>query len=227
MNPYGCDVNGLATLGSCESATGTPKSLKPNGGIIKSVTLAGAFVPQLWATGGKVLSMDEVKDMYSHDFREMADLGVNTVQIPVPCHTFHENGEVASTVVHLLDKAEEAGLSAIIVLVAPKVEDEVITDEMIDNHVKAAATFASESSAVIALQLPKPSPSLLGAVRSADAKLPVLIPTNKGQLKNLSFPPDSYIFAALDVGTITSVADIASSDSKADRMKMFYRELFV
>ena len=32
------------------------------------------------------------------------------------------------------------------------------------------------------------------------------------------------VFAALDVGAATSIADIASSDSEGDRMKMFYRE---
>ena len=54
----------------------------------------------------------------------------------------------------------------------------------------------------------------------------MLVPTNKGQLSNLSFPPDSRVFAALDVGQATSIADIASSDSESDRMKMFYRELY-
>ena len=67
------------------------KSLLPDGGIVKAVTLAGAFVPQTWATEGRILSMEEVKDFYgSNDFREMADLGVNTIQIPVPCDTFYE-----------------------------------------------------------------------------------------------------------------------------------------
>lgn len=222
-NPFGCDVNGLATLGNCESSTSTAKSLRPDGDIVKAVTLAGAFIPQPWATGGKVLSMDEVKDFYSsRDFREMADLGVNTVQIPVPCEAFYVNGEVASTVTKLLAKAERAGLSAILVLVESDVEG--ITAEMIDNHIKSAAAFASESSNVIALQLPTATPSLLGAVRGEDDKLPVLVPTDKGHLNQLSFPPDSYLFAALDVSASSSVADVASSDSVGDRMKMFYHE---
>ena len=225
LNPFACDVNGLATLGNCDESSGKAKSLRPDGDIVKAVTLAGAFVPQTWATGGKILSMDEVKDYYSgKDFRDMADLGVNTVQIPVPCDAFYENGEVADTVTHLLGKAEKAGLSAIIVLVAPDEEMEGVADDTIDEHIRAAAKFASGSSAVIALQLPSPSSSLLSAVRSKSSKLAVLVPTNKGQLGSLSFPPDSNVFAALDVGAATSIADIASSDSEGDRMKMFYRE---
>ena len=225
VNPYGCDVNGLATLSNCKSATDTAKSLRPDGDIVKAVTLAGAFVPHTWATNGKVLSMEEVKDFYpSKDFRQMADLGVNTVQIPVPCDTFYKNGEMANTVSYLLSKADKAGLSAIIVLVAPDTEEEGITDEMVDEHVKSAAAFASDSSTVIALQLPSQRASLLSAVRSEDEKLPVLVPTKVEQLENLSFPPDSYLFAALDVTSTTSVAGVASSDSEGDRMKMFYRK---
>lgn len=85
---------------------------------MKAVTLAGAFVPQTWATEGRILSMEEVKDFYgSNDFREMADLGVNTIQIPVPCDTFYESGDVERTVPKLLERIDGAGLSAILVLV--------------------------------------------------------------------------------------------------------------
>lgn len=228
-NPYACDVNGLATLNNCDkSTTDTPTSLRSDGDIVKSVTLAGAFVPVTWATGGKILTMDEVKDFYtSKDFRQMVDLGVNTVQIPVPCDAFYDRkSKVVDTVSHLLERADKAGLSAIIVLVmADDKEDENITAEMIDKHISLAAKFASDTSNVIALQLPTPSPSLLSAVRSVSRTLAVLVPTNVGQINNLSFPPDSNIFAALDVGATTGVANVASSDSESDRMKMFYREL--
>jgi len=230
LNPYACDMNGLATLDNCDSdsKSNTSNSLRSDGDIVKSVTLAGAFISQPWATGGKEeLSMDEVKDFYSSkDFQEMAELGVNTVQIPVPCDAFYKQGEVADTVSHLLEKADKAGLSAIITLVAMDMEDEDITADMIDEHISAAAKFASDSSTVIALQLPSPNSSLLSAVRSETSDLAVLVPTNKGQLSNLSFPPDSRVFAALDVWQSTSIADIASSDSESDRMKMFYRELY-
>lgn len=222
-------MNGLATLNNCDkSTTDTPTSLRSDGDIVKSVTLAGAFVPVTWATGGKILTMDEVRDFYtSKDFRQMVDLGVNTVQIPVPCDAFYDRkSKVVDTLSHLLERADKAGLSAIIVLVmADDKEDENITAEMIDKHISLAAKFASDTSNVIALQLPTPSPSLLSAVRSVSRTLSVLVPTNVGQINNLSFPPDSNIFAALDVGATTGVANVASSDSESDRMKMFYREL--
>eukprot|EP00584_Thalassiosira_punctigera_P011470 CAMPEP_0172570188 /NCGR_PEP_ID=MMETSP1067-20121228/126575_1 /TAXON_ID=265564 ORGANISM="Thalassiosira punctigera, Strain Tpunct2005C2" /NCGR_SAMPLE_ID=MMETSP1067 /ASSEMBLY_ACC=CAM_ASM_000444 /LENGTH=563 /DNA_ID=CAMNT_0013362231 /DNA_START=106 /DNA_END=1797 /DNA_ORIENTATION=+ len=224
-NPYACDVNGLATLKNCQSPSEKSRSLRADGDIVNAVTLAGAFVYQPWATGGKILSMDEVKAFYrSRDFREMASLGVNTVQIPVPCDAFYESGEVVATISSLLYKADKAGLSAIIVLVAPDIEKEGIAEEIVVEHVKSAASFASESSNVIALQLPSSSPSLFGAVRSVNDKLSVLVPTDRGRLNIFSLPPDSHLFAALDVGAITSVADIASSDSEGDRMKMFYHE---
>mmetsp|Transcript_22266 Transcript_22266/g.48290 ORF Transcript_22266/g.48290 Transcript_22266/m.48290 type:complete len:610 (+) Transcript_22266:161-1990(+) len=259
-NPYGCDLSGLATLENCSktnissssSSSGTNKarSLRHDGDLVRSVTLAGAFVPQPWATGGKVLSMENVKDFYrSRDFRQMVDLGVNTIQIPVPCDAFYNyyseegtgprGGEVADTILSLLVKADKVGLSAILVLVAPDDDKEDggdggdgVPDEIIQENIKSAATFASESPTVIALQLPSSSntrlpSSMLGAVRSANDMLAVLVPTKVGTLMNdLSFPPDEdhHLFAALDVSKSTDVADVASSDSVGDRMKMFYHE---
>jgi len=208
LNPYGCDVNGLAKL-SCKSVQ---QSLLPSGEVVKAVTLAGAFVPAPWVTGG---SKHTSPDYYtSKDFNEMAALGVNTVQIPVMLDALTEEGEVAK----MLRKVEKAGLSAILVLVKPK------DAEASEEAITSAAHFAKVSSAVIALQLPSPDLSLLAAVRVVSTKLPVLVPTNKDELKSLSFPPDKHLFAAIDMEAASSVADIASSDSKSDRMKMFYHE---
>ena len=83
-----------------------------NGDVVWSVTLAGAFVPAPWVTGGKTLAMDEVKLFYAHsDFHDMAKLGVNAVQIPVPCDAFYIKGnEVQATITRLLDRATNAGL---------------------------------------------------------------------------------------------------------------------
>ena len=158
--------------------------------------------------------MDEVRDFYTDsDFREMVELGVNTVQIPVPHDALAEKGNpLFDAISKMLDKVRKAGLSAILVLVKPK-------DETSDknNGITGAAEFAEAHSSVIAIQLPLAEPSMLAAVRSVSTVLPVLAPTNKGQLKTLSFPPDRYLFAALDAGATTSIADIASSDSESDR----------
>jgi hypothetical protein len=66
--------------------------------------------------------MDEVLRFYMPgDFHNMAGMGVNAVHIPVPCRAFHDdvviNRDILHTVLRLLDRAEGAGLKAILVLV--------------------------------------------------------------------------------------------------------------
>jgi len=229
-NPYGCEVNGLAKLENCPSTTDTPRSLRQDGDIVKSVTLAGAFVPEEWVTGGRVLSMEEVLDFYSYkEFKNMSKLGVNTVQIPVPCNAFIGVGEIADTITTMLKDVSKAGLNAILTLVETKNADEQIITmtESVNDRITAAAKFANDAPAIIAIQLPSPLPSLVSAARAASTTLPVLVPVNKGELASMGFPPDRFLFAALDVGASTSVADVASSDSEGDRMKMFYHENIV
>ena len=225
MNPYGCDVNGLATLDGCQS---NKKALLKDDGV-RAVTLAGAFVPAMWATDGKVLSMEQVKHMYSaEEFEEMASLGVNAVQIPVPVDMFVKDDEKVSTLNHLMNHVNNAGLKAILVLVDTQDNDAVSTDEeVLTKQIKAASTYANSNPSILAIQIPTALPPLIGIVRTISTTLPILIPLNKGQINTLSFPPDDYIFAALDVGSATSVADVASSDSIGDRMKMFYHESLV
>lgn len=231
-DPYGCDANGLATLENCPNGGGDakkkPRSLLPDGGVVRAVTLAGAFVPAPWVTGGKTLTIDEALDFYrSSDFRDMYDLGANAVQIPVPYDAFYGgSGEAAMAVSKLLDRATRSGLSAILVLVAPTGNDDEAADDivLVDEHVRSAAAFAASSSSVIALQVPAPRPSFLSTVRAASVTLAVLVPVDKGGLENISFPPDANLFAALDVDATGSVAGAASSDSVGDRLKMFYHE---
>lgn len=225
LNPFGCDLSGLATLTNCTSSTGTPSSLRKDKDIVKAVTLSGAFIPS-WATGGERLTMEQVQEFYTEkDFKEMVKLGVNTIQIPVPCDAFYTpGGDMAVTIAKLVNDAANVGLSAIIVLVKPEDMTDVGATEVVDEHLKAAASFAKSMPSVLALQLPSPLPSLLSSVRSESSKLPVLIPVNKGDLTNIGFPPDKHIFAALDTGATTAIGDIASSDSEGDRMKMFYHE---
>ncbi len=72
--------------------------------------------------------MDKVLRFYAPgDFHNMARMGVNAVRIPVPCWTFHDdvlvNGDFPRTVSRLLDRAEGAGLEAILVLVGGMGED--------------------------------------------------------------------------------------------------------
>jgi hypothetical protein len=72
--------------------------------------------------------MDKVLRFYAPgDFHDMAGMGVNAVRIPVPCRAFHDNvvvnGDFLRTVLRLLDRAEGAGLKAILVLVGETGED--------------------------------------------------------------------------------------------------------
>ncbi len=227
--PLACDAGGLATLVDCEHrATATAAGLLEGG--VRAVTLAGAFVPVPWVTGGKVLTMEEVAEFYPRkDFRDMAEMGVNTVVVPAPCRAFYSRGEVAETLSRLLERAEGAGLKAIIVLVD---EGGGSGDaSMMEEHVGAAASFAASSASVIALQLPpSPIPSLAGVARSAAPGLKLLVPTNKERINRIdlrSFPEDGNVFAALELDYHASVANVASSDSLSDRMKMFYREFHI
>lgn len=230
--PFGCDVGGLATLEGCPSTTTTTtgvgvEGLLLNGDVVRSVTLAGAFVPAPWVTGGKTLTMDEVKLFYAQsDFHDMAKLGVNAVQIPVPCDAFYIKGnEVQATITRLLDRAANAGLGAVLVLVPGKVD---VVAHVIQAHVTAAAYYASSNPTVIALQLPSSDAQLVGIARSKAAELALLIPTTKGQMNTINQAfADGNVFAALDVGLHGTVADVASSDSLTDRMKMFYHESLV
>jgi hypothetical protein len=231
LNPYGCDVNGLATLAGCEQVSrGSKKLLQGDSGdgVVRAVTLAGAFVPAKWATGGKVLSMEDVKQMYAaRDFEEMAALGVNTVQIPVPTSMFSVDGEAVETLNHLMNHINKVGLKVILLLVDED-NDDNDKEQEITKQIEAAATYAtSNNPTVIALQIPSPLPSIIGIVRTISPTLPILLPLNKGQISTLSFPPDKYLYASLDESSTSSVSDVASSDSLGDRMKMFYHESLV
>jgi len=222
-DPFACDANGLATLTGCAAGGSAPASLLPDGGPVRAATLAGALVPAPWATGGRALSPEGALAFYpEEDFAAMAALGANAVQLPVPSATFAEDWEEPENVAKtLIGRAAEAGLHAILVLAD---DEEEAADDVMEGRVFAAAKFAAATPNVVALQLPAPRAALLGAARAAAETLAVLVPTTRGELRELSFPPDSRVFAALDAGATTSVADVASSSSADDRMKMFYHE---
>ncbi|GKY93510.1 hypothetical protein MPSEU_000318400 [Mayamaea pseudoterrestris] len=207
MDPYACNVNGLATL-QC-APVNTIRT-------IRAVTLAGLYVPALWATNGKELSINEQDDFYTRrDFEDMRALGLNTVQIPVPMEAFseHDRDKVKSRLADLLHEVGKANLQAILMLVG---EDN-------DDAVAAAAHYAADhSSTVFALTLP--SMQSIGAARAAESSLKLMVPVSQGDLSRLNFHGDANIFAALDVDHTSTVADVASSNAEDDRSKLFYHE---
>jgi hypothetical protein len=218
-SPYACDIGGLAKL-DCEfGATGSPRTV-----AIRAVTLAGLFLPALWATGGEPLSLEQAKNWYSSkDFMAMKELGLNTVQIPVPTSAFVPNNEYGTQVKEILEKILEdcykADLQAILSLVA--------TGDELD-AVVSAGVYASQQPAVMALGLPRMSigvKTVIESIRFYTITLPLLVPLDKSDLIKMDLEQfDENVYGSLETSHSATVADVASSVSQEDRSKMFYHE---
>ena len=59
-SPYACEFSGLAEL-SCDVNQDMVANPRADGNPIRSATLAGLFVPALWATDGQELSLKQAK----------------------------------------------------------------------------------------------------------------------------------------------------------------------
>lgn len=221
--PYGCEINGLAKL-SC-GATGTIRSPRTDGKPIRSVSLAGLFVPAPWATGGEDIKLSMVTSWYTaKDFDDMAKLGLNTVQIDVPTSAFIKDDihghEVFEVLLDILTLVDDSGLQAIIKLVA--------TGDQLDAVVAAAQYFADQP-VVLGLTIP-PTMTLdwkdvVHSIRTEAPVLPIFLPLNEGDLlKVYGGDFDDHVYGSLDVSHAGTVADIASSSSQEDRSKLFYHE---
>jgi hypothetical protein len=242
-NPYACDVGGLATLVGCREYRHRLGSMSSaNWGLIRSVTLAGSFVKETWITPNmdRSLTMDEVLKFYpSSDFVYMSNLGVNAVRIPVPCDAFAndtneamDGEDVIGTLSILLGRAEDAGLGAILSLVCGRTGEDIDVSSL-ERLIGSAAYYASSHrAAVFGLELPPLAHSskyetLVRVARThSHDDLALFVPTDKGRINALEYRGDN-VYASLDVGSHASVANVASSDGLSDRLKMFYRELFI
>lgn len=220
-SPYACDVSGLVTL----KCPGKQQKVPP----IRAATMAGVFTPALWATGGVELTLEEATDFYSiDDFQEMKDMGLNTVQIPVPTKLFsslHKHApEWKALLFHTLHDIRTSGLDVILVL-----EQGDSPPEDIPGPVQEAAMFAQDYNArytedvIIALTLPSLDSALLEAATLAAPDLNVWVPIKGGDFQNLSKYPLASA-ASLEMSHTATVADIASATSEEDRAKMFYHE---
>jgi hypothetical protein len=223
ITPYACEFNGLAKL-DCEATGLDVGSPRKDGSPIRSVTLAGIFIPALWATHGKPLSLKEAKHWYGlQDFMDIKSLGLNTVQIPVPTAAFTAKDEYGARVKEVLDalleNVQTAGLQAILSLVSSGDEQEAVV---------AAAQYASEKPMVLAMSLPSGmtlyTKTLVAAIRVEALALPIFIPTNAGNLIKMNAEFDSNVYGSLEAPHSVFVADIASSTSEDDRSKLFYHE---
>jgi len=148
-------------------------------------------------------------------------LGLNTVQIPVPIEAFASGGDglVIDALNELLELVNAAGLHTILVAV----DDNKMNIDHQPANTAAAAAFAHEYH-VLALTLPASTPAIVSIARTAAPGLSLLLPTKVTELQNLNKLDDDNVFAAVTLEHSTSVADIASSSSIDDRMKMTYHE---
>jgi hypothetical protein len=223
--PYGCEINGLAKLECPAVSVRTPRA---DGLPIRAVSLAGVFVPALWATNGKPLeSLDVIESWYTpSDFEQMKTIGLNTVQITVPTAAFTPNDKYGAQVMdkleYFLDAIEAAKLQAIITLQA--------TGDELD-AVVAAADYASEKPVVLAMTLPNgmmiDMTTVVESIRAVAPTIPLFVPVDEGiliELKKNGYASDPNVFGSLEISHLTSVADIASSTSQEDRSKLFYHE---
>lgn len=208
ISPDACEFNGLAKL-ECPS---TPlRSPRTDGMPIRSVSLAGLFIPAPWATGGKELSIDQAASFYtSKDFEEMKDLGLNTVQLTVPTVAFLPSDKHGKKVMEVLNSimtnVEMAGLQMILTLTA--------TGDELDTVV-SAADFVASHPVFLALTLPKgmtiDTTTVVGSIRVIAPDLPLFVPLTQAdlvQLKSNGFASDPNVFGSLELSHTVTVADI-------------------
>ena len=219
-SPFTCEFDGLAAL-TCGKK---PRGVRSDGEPIRSATLAGIFVDALWATGGKPLTLTEMKEWYTiKDFDHMKALGLNTVQMLVPTAAFVPGDKFGARVSTLMEDMmadiSSVGLDIIIALVG--------TGDELDAVVAAAKYFSSKQS-VIAMTLPSQTnldvKSMIDAIHVQAPTLPLFVPMGLGDLIKYDGEFDTNVYGSLDMSHTGAVADIASSDSQEDRSKMFYHE---
>ena len=205
---HACDVGGIAVL-QCPSSAAASSTK-----VIRAATLAGLFVDAPWATGGRTLSYDQAREFYAaRDFHDMRNLGLNTVQIPFYTSDFN-GGDNQALLSKILSLVHNANLSAVLVLIG----NDTTT-------IAKAATYAANNSDVVTA-LTLPSGDFIRAARDAAPLLTLMVPIkNEADLVNLNAgTTDTNIVVALDMNHVTTVADVASSDSLNDRMKLYYHE---
>ena len=219
--------------------------------MIRSVTLAGLFAPAPWMDDWE-LSEAGTHFYHPSDFDDMAEAGLNTVILPVPLSAWrdddkkkktskkdHRKDEKKSKKDHhkdddtlILDDLKDvlkmvraSKLQAILQLLGDDAVDFSVPDA-IQEATEYAADQKHHDDTILAVELP--SAKWIDVARMASTKTPLLVPLNLGQLPHLdsskSLTDDPHTFGVLTMEHTSSVADIASSTSLDDRMKLFYHE---
>jgi hypothetical protein len=226
---HACDVSGLTTL-SCPSV---PPRSHPK---LRAATLAGVLSSSTpWATGGRALTVGEARGFYtSADFDDMVDLGLNAVQIPVSSQVFTTKTETSASQLELLrsllSMANDHKMNVLVLL-----EDDDVPaglsypsdgDRLREEATRSAATFLVDMTkkGTLFSGLILPSSSLVAAARQVSTEMNLLVKASEGDLAERQLPSDAHLFIALDRTHTASVADVASSTSLDDRLKMYYHE---
>jgi len=244
---YACNLNGLSKL-ECGSSNKKQHLTPANGDpVIRSVTLAGLFAPAPWM-GDDDWKLAQAGTHFYHatDFDDMAAAGLNTVVLPVPLAAWRDNKTTTKkkskkdhhhkddddTVIlddlkDVLEMVRKSKLQAILQLLGDDAVDFSVPEAIQEATEFAAADRKHGDDTILAVELP--SAKWIDVARLASPKTPLLVPLNLGQLPHLdtssqSLTDDPHTFGVLDMEHTSSVADIASSTSLDDRMKMFYHE---
>lgn len=234
-SPYACDYNGLTTLTSCSgnddsNGRSLPSTKTDPSTPIRAVTMAGVFVPPpawMLPPGKDSISLSEALSVYtSKDFSDMANLGLNTVQIPVPTN-LSSNMEMASAMHDVLKMIKNAGLQVIFQLTA----DSDATDDSLTEDVVSTSVWAgSKGEVVMGVTLPKTksrslTESMIVTILDKSPSLALFVPVYEGDLTtwNIGGLGDN-VYAALEWSHSATVGDVASSTSVDDRSKLFYHE---
>lgn len=249
QDPYACNLNGLSKLEYCPYDDKSLLLLPDGDSVIRGATMAGVFVPAPWATGGQALrTLQQARDFYGpSDFDDMRSAGLNTVVLPIPAGSDWWDVESHTNQLRdYLDLIHNAKLHAILQLVADRhaktsssSSSSTTTSRMQDLEitVSRATALGRDDRTVLAVQLPTlPSSGivanytgLVAVARLVSTTVPLLIPVpNNGQLAQLTatsaLADDPHLYAAMSFEHSSTIADVASSNSLDDRMKMFYHE---
>ena len=175
QNPFACDVGGLSTLVNCKNSDDgrTNFLAKLDGEPIRSVTLAGSFVPAPQITGGKELTLDEIDAFYTYaDFNEMKSYGLNSVQIqlPVDSSLYPKNATfkmIENALNTMILRITDAKLKIILALERASVEHQDSLEDQIQT-ISSYAILASKkfSHDILALVLPKDFENLIPQIRN-------------------------------------------------------------
>jgi hypothetical protein len=128
----------------------------------------------------------------------------------------------------LIDMAKDTKLHVLLQFTGTSKVDDKVLEHVLDYSIM------HYPNTVIGIQLPIISKddidvdysNMISKVRKYSFHLPIFVPLNIGQLAHIKakHSSDEHIYTAMSMDHTTSIADVASSSSLDDRMKIYYHE---